>query len=64
MNLYYHNLLFIINIFLRNFKLTWEKYLAVSNMKDRKINFDNEQLTERLFKYMGGIHCTAAEIPA
>lgn len=33
-------------------------------VKRENIHFINEQLTERLFKYMGGIHCTAAEIPA
>ena len=27
------------------------------------IHFISDKLTEKLFKYMGGIHCTAAEIP-
>lgn len=37
---------------------------SVSEYIDKKnIHFINEKLTERLFDYMGGIHCTAAEIP-
>lgn len=38
---------------------------SVSDYIDKEnIHFINEKLTERLFEYMGGIHCTAAEIPA
>lgn len=35
-----------------------EPYIPKEN-----IYFINEKLTNKLFKYMGGIHCTAAEIP-
>lgn len=36
---------------------------SVSPYIDKEnIYFINEKLTEKLFKYMGGIHCTAAEI--
>ena len=38
---------------------------SISPYVDREnIHFIDEKLTERLFKYMGGIHCSAAEIPA
>jgi hypothetical protein len=31
-------------------------------IKPENIHFIDERLTEQLFKFMGGIHCTAAEI--
>lgn len=33
-------------------------------IKEENIYFINEKLTEKLFKFMGGIHCTAAEMPS
>ena len=35
---------------------------SISTHPDMQIHFIDEKLTEQLFKFMGGIHCSAAEI--